>query len=129
MPRFPMYAECLAVHNKCYLAFLELCTMNSCARRPAHRLLALSREPEMSPWMHWATPSVCRAALLGVVLVLMVIAYFPFAWSPPCTVRNEVTRTTDGSLRFGDMNNARTPGTPAWLPEVRLRPYPDAARG
>ena len=59
--------------------------------------------------------AVCRVALLGMVLVLIVIAYFPFAWDPPRTVRNEVTRSADGSLRFGEMNNARTPGTPAWL--------------
>ena len=54
-----------------------------------------------------------------MVLLLIVIAYFPFAWSPPRTVRNEVTRSADGSLRFGGMNYARTPGTPAWLQRVR----------
>jgi VanZ family protein len=63
--------------------------------------------------------AVCRVALLGIVLVLIVIAYFPFAWSPPRTVRNQVTRSTDGSLRFGQMNYARTSGTPAWLNDVR----------
>jgi hypothetical protein len=66
-----------------------------------------------------ATPAVCRVALLGTVLVLIVIAYFPFAWSPPRTVRNQVTRSADGSLQFGDMNYARTSGTPTWLQEVR----------
>jgi hypothetical protein len=65
------------------------------------------------------TPAVCRVALAGTVLVLIVIAYFPFAWSPPRTVRNQVTRSADGSLRFGEMNYARTPGTPIWLQEVR----------
>jgi hypothetical protein len=60
-----------------------------------------------------------RVALLGVVLVLIVIAYFPFAWSPPRTVSNEVTRSADGSLRFGEMNYARTDGAPAWLDDVR----------
>ncbi len=65
------------------------------------------------------TTAVCRVALLGMVLVLIVIAYFPFAWSPPRTVRNQVTRSTDGSLRFGEMNRARTSGTPAWLQDVR----------
>jgi hypothetical protein len=65
------------------------------------------------------TPAVCRTALLGWVLVLVIVAYYPFAWSPPRTVRNEVTRSADGSLRFGEMNYARTPGTPAWLQEVR----------
>ena len=59
---------------------------------------------------------VCRVALLGMVLVLVVIAYFPFAWSPP---RNQVTRNADGSLRFGQLNYARTSGTPAWLNDVR----------
>ncbi|HWN01327.1 MAG TPA: hypothetical protein VNO54_30110 [Streptosporangiaceae bacterium] len=65
------------------------------------------------------TTAVFRVALLGMVLVLIVIAYFPFAWSPPRTVRNQVTRSTDGSLRFGEMNYARTSGTPAWLQDVR----------
>jgi hypothetical protein len=65
------------------------------------------------------TTAVCRVALLGIVLVLIVIAYFPFAWSPPRTVRNQVIRSAEGSLRFGQMNYARTPGTPAWLNDVR----------
>jgi len=65
------------------------------------------------------TKAVFRVALLGMVLVLIVIAYFPFAWSPPRTVGNQVTRSTDGSLRFGEMNYARTSGTPAWLQDVR----------
>jgi hypothetical protein len=34
-------------------------------------------------------------------------------------VRNEVTRTADGSLRFREMNEARTRGTPGWLADVR----------
>ena len=54
-----------------------------------------------------------------MILVLIVIAYYPFSWSPPHIVRNQVTRNADGSLRFGTMNYARTAGTPAWLPEVR----------
>ena len=62
---------------------------------------------------------VCRVALLAVILLLIVISYYPFAWDPPRTVSNEVTRNADGSLQFGEMNNARTPGTPAWLKEVR----------
>jgi hypothetical protein len=65
------------------------------------------------------TTAVCRVALLGIVLVLIVIAYFPFAWSPPRTVRNQVARNAEGSLRFGQMNYARTSGTPAWLNDVR----------
>jgi hypothetical protein len=56
---------------------------------------------------------------MGIVLLLTVSAYFPFNWDPPRTVRNEVTRSAGGSLRFGEMNAARTPGTPAWLHDVR----------
>ncbi len=66
-----------------------------------------------------ATTAVCRAAMLAMVLVLMVIAYFPFTWSPPRMVRNQVARDQDGSLRFGGMNYARTSATPSWLQEVR----------
>jgi hypothetical protein len=54
-----------------------------------------------------------------MVLVLIAIAYFPFAWSPSRTVRNQVTRGQDGSLRFGAMNYARTSATPPWLQEAR----------
>jgi hypothetical protein len=75
---------------------------------------ATPREVEVT-----ATPFVCRVALLGMVLVVVVIAYYPFAWSPPRTVRNQVTRTADGSIRFGTMNRARTRGTPAWLQTAR----------
>jgi hypothetical protein len=57
--------------------------------------------------------------LAGIVLLLAVISYSPFRWDPPRIVRNQVTRTADGFLRFGEMNNARTPGTPAWLGQVR----------
>ena len=57
--------------------------------------------------------------LLGLVLLLAISAYFPFNWDPPRIVRNDVTRTAGGSLRFGDMNAARTAGTPAWLQGVR----------
>src|SRR5689334_4381293 len=63
--------------------------------------------------------ALCRVALLGVVLLLIVGAYFPFAWDPPRIVHNDVTRSTDGTLRFGEMNNARTLGAPAWLSVVR----------
>ena len=62
---------------------------------------------------------VCRMALLGVILLLIVVSYYPFAWDPPRTVHNQVTRNADGSLQFGRMNNARTPGTPAWVEAVR----------
>jgi hypothetical protein len=61
----------------------------------------------------------CRLALLTVILLLIVISYYPFAWDPPRTVRNEVTRNADGSLQFGAMNNARTSGTPAWFEDAR----------
>ena len=65
-----------------------------------------------------ATPRRCRFALLGMVVLLIVVAYFPFAWDPPRIVHNEVTRSANGSLQFGEMNNARTPGTPAWLQDA-----------
>lgn len=61
----------------------------------------------------------CRAALAVVIALLIVGAYYPFSWDPPHTVRNQVTRTTGGALRFGAVNNAHTPGTPAWLPAAR----------
>jgi hypothetical protein len=57
--------------------------------------------------------------LLGLVALLAVTAYYPFDWDPPRTVRNEVTRTADGALRFGEQNAASTPGTPAWLDAAR----------
>jgi Concanavalin A-like lectin/glucanases superfamily len=63
--------------------------------------------------------AVVRIALVGLVVALAAIAYFPFAWSPPRTVENQVTRTADGSLRFGESNYARTPEVPPWVPEVR----------
>jgi VanZ family protein len=62
---------------------------------------------------------LCRVALLGVILLLIVLSYIPFSWDPPRTVRNQVTRSADGSLRFGEMNYARTSGTPAWLQDAR----------
>jgi len=49
----------------------------------------------------------------------MVTAYFPFHWDPPRVVSNDVTRSAVGSLRFGEMNRARTSGTPAWLADAR----------
>ena len=88
-------------------------------QRPTERSRPLTRERRASLRARGCTVAVCRVALLGMVLLLVVIAYFPFAWSPPHTVRNEVTRSADGSLRFGGMNYARTPGTPPWLPLVR----------
>ena len=65
------------------------------------------------------TTGVCRVALLAVVALLVVISYYPFVWDPPRIVSNEVTRNADGSLQFGEMNNARTSGAPAWVKEVR----------
>jgi hypothetical protein len=64
-------------------------------------------------------PALPLLALLGLVLLLAGSAYFPFHWDPPRIVHNQVTRGTDGTLQFGDMNNARTPGSPDWLQEVR----------
>jgi|KBSMisStaDraftv2_1062788.scaffolds.fasta_scaffold126337_3 hypothetical protein len=79
----------------------------------------LDPEPGQDAATVGGTMDVRRVALLGMGLVLIVIAYFPFAWSPPRTVSNQAVRSTDGSLQFGDMNFARTPGTPTWLQEVR----------
>lgn len=63
--------------------------------------------------------AACRVLLAAVVVVLVVGAYYPFGWDPPRTVQNQVTRTTGGVLRFGAMNQARTPGTPGWLAAAR----------
>jgi hypothetical protein len=52
-------------------------------------------------------------------VLLAVVSYYPFRWDPPLIVRNQVVRTAGGSLRFGEMNAARTPGTPAWLGQAR----------
>jgi hypothetical protein len=54
-----------------------------------------------------------------VIALLIVGAYYPFTWDPPRTVHNQVTRTSGGVLRFGAMNDARTRGTPRWLPMAR----------
>lgn len=60
------------------------------------------------------------AGLLAVlVLLLATVAYYPFDWNPPRTVANDVRRTPAGTLRFGEDNVARTPGTPAWVGEAR----------
>jgi hypothetical protein len=77
------------------------------------------RERAVSPRLRADIIAACRVILVGVILLLIVIAYYPFAWDPPRTVRNDVTRSTDGSLQFGETNYARTPRTPAWLPGVR----------
>jgi len=71
------------------------------------------------PRVRGSANAVCLATLLGVVLLLVVTAYYPFQWDPPRVVRNDVTRTAGGSLRFGEMNEARTPGTPGWLADAR----------
>lgn len=62
--------------------------------------------------------TACRLALLGLVLLLVILSYYPFTWDPPRTVRNQVTRSSADLLRFGEMNDARSAGTPAWLPAV-----------
>ena len=73
----------------------------------------------ITPRIRGATRGVCLAALLGVGLVLIAIAYFPFRWDPPHVVSNDVTRIANGSLQFGEMNRARTTGTPDWLADAR----------
>lgn len=57
--------------------------------------------------------------LAGILVLALVEAYWPFAWDPPGTVTNDVRRTADGTLSFGDHNAARTATTPSWLPTVR----------
>lgn len=59
------------------------------------------------------------AALLVAVVLLVVSAYYPFDWDPPRMLRNHVTRTAGGTLRFGSPSTAASAGTPAWLDEVR----------
>lgn len=54
-------------------------------------------------------------ALVALLAALAVVAYYPFTWDPPRVVSNTVVRNADGSLTFGTMNRARTPGTPSWL--------------
>jgi hypothetical protein len=103
--------------------------------RTAGHLARVSDVPDSGSWPA-AITVVCRLALVGLVLVLVVLSYYPFTWDPPRTVRNEVTRSTAGFLRFGAMNDARSPGTPAWLPdvaasgtiEIQLEAAPLAAR-
>jgi hypothetical protein len=67
----------------------------------------------LRPGRAWA------AALAGVVALLVLTAYYPFHWDPPRMVRNHVTRTAGGTLRFGAPAMAATAGTPAWLDEAR----------
>jgi len=80
------------------------------ARAAVPRVLAAARA---------ARPGTWRLVLAGLVLALIVIAYFPFSWSPPRTVPNQVTRNASGALVFGEMNRADTPGPPDWLADVR----------
>src|SRR4051794_38460758 len=67
-------------------------------------------------------------ALPGLILfarLLAVAADYPVHWDPPHIVRNEVSRTADGVLRFGHMNMAASPTTPAWLDEARATEHID----
>ena len=73
----------------------------------------------VNPLTNRVPPTAYRVALLGVVLLLVVVAYYPFRWDPPRMVTNGVTRRADGSLQFANMNYARTKGSPAWLNDVR----------
>lgn len=79
----------------------------------------LAREQGANPRSRTDIVAVCRVGLVGMIFVLIVIAYYPFAWDPPRTVRNDVTRSADGSLRFGETSYARSRGTPPWLSRVR----------
>jgi VanZ family protein len=49
------------------------------------------------------------------IAIMTILAYFPFDWNPPHTISNDVTRTAQGDLRFGEHNAARSSGTPEWL--------------
>jgi hypothetical protein len=76
-------------------------------------LRRVGRPTRLRPGWSWA------AALLGLVALLAVTAYYPFDWDPPRTVRNHVTRTAAGTLRFEASSRATTAGTPSWLREAR----------
>jgi hypothetical protein len=68
----------------------------------------------------WPERRRVSLSLLAAVLALIVAeAYWPFAWDPPGTVRNDVRRAPDGALVFGTRNAARTPTTPGWLAAAR----------
>ena len=54
-------------------------------------------------------------ALALTIAVMMFLAYFPFDWNPPHTIDNDVTRTAQGDLRFGEHNAARSSRSPEWL--------------
>ena len=54
-------------------------------------------------------------ALALTIAVMMFLAYFPFDWNPPHTIDNDVTRTAQGDLRFGEHNAARSSRPPEWL--------------
>jgi hypothetical protein len=77
------------------------------------------REQGVSQRLRADIVTVCRMALAGVILLLIALSYYPFAWDPPRMVSNDVTRSANGSLQFGMTNYARSPGRPAWLPSVR----------
>ena len=57
--------------------------------------------------------------LAFIVAILAFVAYFPFDWDPPHIARNDVTRTSEGNLRFGEQNYARSDGSPEWLGAVQ----------
>jgi hypothetical protein len=73
----------------------------------------------MVSWESRTSIGVRVLALVGLIGMLFVVAYYPFTWDPPRVVRNTVTRDADGSLRFGTMNRARTSGNPGWLGAAR----------
>ncbi len=59
------------------------------------------------------------AALVLLLVLLAFVRYYPFAWDPPRFVQNDVVRTGEGWLRFGEQNRARTETTPTWVETAR----------
>lgn len=90
--------------------------------KPAHPITyAAARRAQRIGWANRTTYIIAAARLVlaGLIIAFIVTAYYPFSWDPPWIVRNDVTRTSDGSLRFGTMNQARTAGVPSWLNSAR----------
>ena len=72
-----------------------------------------------------------------MVVLLVVIAYYPFPLEPSTHSGQRGDEGAGGSLQFGWMDYARTPDSPPWLPvvrasgtvEIRLEVNPRFAQG